>query len=450
MRHLIVIIEEGDGLLIAKSVCLHQSFMVADLPLIFLILIGLAPRHCSSAKPFDPVLAVALEFVGFSARSSALVDIEIVDLSCANLFDSALSCAVEFVGFSDRSSALVTVCGLSLWYYQRLLFWTAVYDYLMADSRRLSVADRMERATQDIAITDARTSFLEERSRSDPGCDTLSMDLLSPPSIMPHPVISSMDGVMTNQSDFASLRHQVAAELSAVQKYVQGVQNDQSSLNTQANQLVRELQTSMSAVLEQQRSLCMAVGSSQSHLKSLSHEHRSLSDGLIHLDASHRQVKHEHALYHDEVNQAFDAQYQQSSRLKQDFCAAQSKNENTHQQIIQQMRKDTNQAYQAYVLLRDKLDASTFEYPSSTQQQSAPQQPMDGVLFTDLQQPRVASDSRNLRNLSSLPIDSHETTGERRNSTGSGVIHAPVRRPPRFHIDRFVRWEEEIILCVSV
>ena len=60
----------------------------------------------------------------------------------------------------------------------------------------------MGRATQGLAITEDHTALLEERSRSDPGIDTLNMELLSPSAIMPPPLVSSMGGVMTNQSDF--------------------------------------------------------------------------------------------------------------------------------------------------------------------------------------------------------------------------------------------------------
>ena len=170
------------------------------------------------------------------------------------------------------------------------------------------------------------------------------MDLLSPPSITPPQVVSFSDGAMSSQSDFSALRHQVADELSDVQKYAQRIHNDQCSLRKQANLLARELKTAMSTVFDQQRHLGMNVGPSTFQLHHWPQEHRSLSGGLQRSDASHREAKQGNALRQAEAHQACDAQRQQSSQLKHDFDYAQAKNDAAHQQIIQQMRVDTNQA----------------------------------------------------------------------------------------------------------
>ena len=142
--------------------------------------------------------------------------------------------------------------------------------------------------------------------------------------------------------------------------------------------MVRELQTAISTVSDQQRSLGMAVVSSNPQLHHFPKEHRSLSDGMLRLDGAHRQEKQESDTHKDEVRQVFDLQQRRGSALGNDFRDAQIRHDEIQHQITHQMRFGTNQGHRALAHLSRKLGGGATALLSAPSTAPSPQFPQGG------------------------------------------------------------------------
>ena len=264
----------------------------------------------------------------------------------------------------------------------------------MADSRHLSISDRQARASQE-----------DDRSRS--GRDSVDTDLSSPPVLSSGPTQHS--DISEHQT--VEIRNQVSREIGIVHNCMKNTQQDQQALQRQASAIVHEMQHAAQILTKQQVAVDREISQSFAQVCNLKQLQQSMTVGFETLGATqqgskqdlenHAQdVKQELTMQAKGIRDASPDQPNQSTRFEP-VCHDQERPK-------RHIRKDLESAYHQYESLEAQLAAS-----------GGPSQ-----------------NEKNNTNPLSIQNSVWKSIPARRTST---TIHAPVRKAPKFHIDRFVR-----------
>ena len=229
----------------------------------------------------------------------------------------------------------------------------------------------------------------------------------------------------------SELRQSIGAELRSMKTAMEEVHMTHKAMQLEASSVVRDLKNALQTVHAQQNQLSSAMGEENERMSHIQRQQQQLQSEVQYLD--HGQ--------HEVVNKVQQQEAVVSSIEQQQACLEQSISQTMNaQNLLQQQTKvEMEAAYAAFEDIRGRYQTLTQESLKTEKQIDS----IDARISSPSGIPMNSPDSVfDYMKRSSLPVDS--TAAFQKNSFAS--VHAPIRKPPKFDIERYVSYKEELEL----